>query len=232
MKFVFFLAFLSLYTTKSNPPISKVKISIAEPSDICYDPISNHFIVVSDEGLIKIMDRALNTIKMLKFHGCDFEAVSVVDSVIYVSDESGKRILEFSVNTYENIATHDIHNSGALNEGIEGLTYNPKTRQFIASYEKNPVSLIIMNDDFQILKRINLPMLSDISAITYFNGFLYVLSDEDASLSKLDINSYKVLGTTYFNVINPEGVAFLNTDSFVIVSDAEQKIYTFSNVEF
>jgi uncharacterized protein YjiK len=33
-------------------------------------------------------------------------------------------------------------------------------------------------------------------------------------------------------VINPEGVAFLNSDSFVIVSDAEQKLYTFSNAEF
>lgn len=226
------MALLSIHLPKTITCNTKVKIDIEEPSDICFDPISKHFVVVSDEGTIKIMDESMHTIKVLRFHGSDFEAVSLVDSFIYVSDESAKRILQFSLNTYQNIASYDIHNLGALNEGIEGLTYNPSNKQFIAAYEKNPVALIIMNDNFQQLKRINLSMFSDISSLTYFNGFLYVLSDEDASLSKLDINSYKLLGTTYFNVINPEGVAFLNTDSFVIVSDAEQKLYTFSNVEF
>lgn len=229
MKLLFLLALLSIHLPKTITCNTKVKIDIEEPSDICFDPISKHFVVVSDEGTIKIMDESMHTIKVLRFHGSDFEAVSLVDSFIYVSDESAKRILQFSLNTYQNIASYDIHNLGALNEGIEGLTYNPSNKQFIAAYEKNPVALIIMNDNFQQLKRINLSMFSDISSLTYFNGFLYVLSDEDASLSKLDPTSFAVLKTVYFNMINPEGVAFINEDSFVIVSDAEQKVYSFNN---
>lgn len=225
---------LMLFQTASKPSkyknyTSKSTIDITEPSDICYDETTSTFYVVSDEGTIKIKDHDLHTLRTLRYKGSDFEAVCVVDTLLYVSDESGKQIIAFSTRSNEIITTYDIHNIGGLNAGIEGLTYNTKTNTFIGSYEKDPVALIEFDRNFHEIKKINMKKISDISSLTFHKGYLYILGDEDASLSKVDPVSYQVLNTVYFNIINPEGVTFIGgSDSFLVVSDAMQKMYTFN----
>jgi uncharacterized protein YjiK len=232
----FLMVTLMLFQSTSKPSkfikySFKSTIDITEPSDICYDETTSTFYVVSDEGTIKIKDRDLHTLKTLRYKGSDFEAVCVVDTLIYVSDESGKQVIAFSTRSNEIVTTYDIRNIGGLNAGIEGLTYNSKTSTFIGSYEKDPVVLIEYDKNFHEIKKINMKKISDISALTFHRGYLYVLSDEDASLSKVDPTSYQVLNTVYFDIINPEGVTFIGgSDSFLVVSDAMQKIYTFNAV--
>lgn len=204
------------------------KIDIEEPSDIFFDIQTRHYFVVSDEGTLKVKDEQMKTIHTLKKNGADFEAVCIVDSFIYISEESSKRILQYNINSYELINTIDIHNFGALNAGIEGLTYNKATNTFFASYEKEPTAVIEFDIHFNQIRKIILKDVSDISSLYYFNNFLYVLSDEDASLLKFDPTTMHLVDKIKFKIINAEGVSFIDNDTFLIVSDASQKIYTFN----
>ncbi|MEI6311229.1 MAG: SdiA-regulated domain-containing protein [Bacteroidota bacterium] len=203
------------------------KIDIEEPSDIFFDIQTHHYFIVSDEGTLKVKDEQMKTIHTLKKKGADFEAICVVDSFIYISEESSKRILQYDMNSYELVNTYDIHNFGSLNAGIEGLTYNKKTNTFFASYEKEPTAIIEFDIHFNQIRKVILKDVSDISSLYYYNNYLYVLSDEDASLLKFDPTSLHVVDKIKFKIINAEGVSFVDDNTFLIVSDASQKIYTF-----
>lgn len=228
---IYYLVLFLLYILPAKtitPYISKSKIDIEEPSDIFFDTSYERYYVVSDEGTIKVKDKDMLTIHTIKKVGYDFEAVCVVDSFIYVVDESNKRILKYNISSYKLVNTYDVKNNSPLNSGIESLAYNKKTKTFFAAMEKGPVTILEFDMNFTQIRKVVVKDFSDISSLTFHGDYLYVLSDEDASLSKLDPISLDIIETKYFHIINAEGVTFNASNEAVIVSDALQNIYKFN----
>ena len=94
--------------------------------------------------------------------------------------------------------------------------------------EKDPIYLFELNEDLSIYNEILLDGIArDISAATYHEDHLWLLSDEDRTVFKLNPNNYKVLGAWKFPIINPEGLVFNKKGQMVIVSDDMEKFFIF-----
>ena len=121
---------------------------------------------------------------------------------------------------------------GGRNKGYEGLTYNKAKGVFSLFVEKDPLFVFELNEKLEKINEINLGNLArDISAATYYNNHLWVLSDEDRTIFKLNPNDYSVLSKWEIPVLNAEGIAFLPNGNFIVTSDALDCLYYFNNPE-
>ena len=71
----------------------------------------------------------------------------------------------------------------------------------------------------------------DISSASFHNDFLWLLSDEDRTVLKLNPITYEVIEKWLLPVINPEGFAFDKDSNLVVTCDDMQRIYYFNNPE-
>ena len=207
--------------------IQKIRTQVPEPSDIVYTQDFSGFYSVSDQGVLFRTDTNGHIIQKAKHTGTDFEGVYADDQFVYVTDERNRSVLVYSADQLTFIKQYQIPYLGAANEGYEGITFNQKKKCFVLCIEKNPVSLVELNEQFQQLGSYLIPHVSDLSSLCYYNNFLYALSDEDEKVLKLDPISYAVLSSWKIPVTNPEGICFDKQGHLVIQSDKDQKIYKF-----
>jgi uncharacterized protein YjiK len=121
---------------------------------------------------------------------------------------------------------------GGRNRGYEALTFNKDKNTFILVVEKDPITLLELDVHFSIINEINLSKIArDIAAATFHNGFLWLLSDEDRVVLKLNATTYQVSEKWKLPVINPEGLTFDKDGNLVITCDDMQRIYYFNNPE-
>ena len=206
----------------------KFRTQVPEPSDLVYTKDYSKFYCVSDQGFLFLTDTAGHILKQAKHTGTDFEGVFADDQYVYVSDERTRRVLLYDVESLTHIKQYEVMYSGAANEAYEGITFNKKKNCFLLCIEKNPTTLFELNKDFQKLAEIPIKSVSDISSICYYNDFIYVLSDEDEKVLKLDPTTYAILSSWKIPVTNPEGICFDAQGHLVIQSDKDQKIYKFN----
>ena len=92
--------------------------------------------------------------------------------------------------------------------------------------------LFELDTDFKITNQTDLSAVaSDISSARYYDGFLWLLSDEDMMLLKLNPTTFDVLKKWSLPVINPEGLAFDKNGNILISCDDMQRVYYFNNPE-
>jgi len=213
-------------------PIKSVSVKIPEPSDICYDSKTDTFFIVSDTGVLYETDKDFNVLKKQVQKGTDFEAVASDGSFVYAVDESNRTIYKYDSKTFKLIKSTVIPYDGARNKGYESFDFNKTTNKFALLTESNPVLLFELDTEFKITNQTDLSsMASDISSARFYDGFLWLLSDEDMMLLKVNPLTYDVIKKWSLPVINPEGLAFDKEGNIVISCDDMQRVYYFNNPE-
>ena len=213
-------------------PTQWVATEIPEPSDICYNPKTDTFFIVSDKGILIECDNDLKIIRMNKQKNTDFEAVYAYDDYIYCVDESGRDIYEYKISDFSSTRVINKPVSGAENKGYESLTYNNDKNIYLLITESDPTILFELDKDFQTINQVDISYIAkDISSATYHNRFLWLLSDEDKQIIKVDPTNYKVVTRYEIPVSSPEGITFDKNDNLLITSDKKERIYYFNNPE-
>lgn len=229
------LGLLSIQCFAQNATILKpnrwISIAIPEPSDICYHANTNTFYVVSDNGILFETDADAKIIRQMKQPNCDFEAVYADDQWVYAVDETHRDIYIYDVNFKINRVVN-VPYSGGRNKGYEAIAFNKAKNTFIVITERDPITLFELDSNFKVSNQIDLSKIArDIASATYYQDALWLLSDEDMMLLKLNPNTYEVLQKWSLPVINPEGFAFDKDGNLLVTCDDMQRLYYFNNPE-
>jgi uncharacterized protein YjiK len=116
---------------------------------------------------------------------------------------------------------------GGRNEGIESLTYNENENAFYLCSEKDPCIFYKADSHFQVLEQFQIPGISEVSSMTFFNGQCYVLSDEASQIFLVNLNDYSIQRSWQLNLLNPEGICFDDKGNCWIVSDDMAMIFKY-----
>jgi len=212
-------------------PVRSISVDIPEPSDICYNPTTATFYIVSDDGILFEADKDGKVIRKIAEENADYEAVYADAQNIYAVDETHRNICIYDHN-FKKIKAINVPYSGGRNKGYEAITFNKNKNSLIVITEKDPITLLELDTNFKITNQVDLSAIaSDIAAATYYNDFLWLLSDERMMVFKLNPATYEVLGKWSLPVINPEGMAFDAAGNLMVTCDDMQRIYYFNNPE-
>ncbi|GCD77053.1 hypothetical protein JCM31826_05350 [Thermaurantimonas aggregans] len=230
---LFVLSIASAYPQKIKKtkiaPYMSHYIEVSEPSGLVYYPNNNSLFIVSDNGDLFETTLDGKILRQAHYEGVDFEAVTFVNGLLYVVEERHRNVLVFDPKELKLLHTFHIPYSGGRNKGFESIAYIPDSRKFILITEKDPVYVMEFDTAFRPLNVYRFEAARDISSATYFEGFLYLLSDEDRTIFQLSPKDYSIVQAWKVPIINPEGIMFLPDRSLRIVSDDREKLYYFKN---
>lgn len=228
MRALFLLLFFSSYLQAQDIeqifPKQKISVPVEEPSDVCV--IGNEFIVVSDKGDVFALSKDFSQKRLLHANLSDPEGVFCAGDSIWVAEERSRLVTQLLYTNPASIRSVEIPYSGGRNKGYEAICRNAKGNWLIFT-EKEPVWMIELDAQFHEIGRTILQLRGDVSSAAFYNGHLFLLSDEAACVWKMDLASNKILKTYTFNILNAEGLCFDADGGMWILSDAEQKIYQF-----
>ena len=217
---------------KKLKPERFVTLAIPEPSDLCFSFDKKSIFMVSDEGFLFETDKNGTIIRKANFEGVDCEAVFADEKFVYVVEETTREIKVFNLKDLTLEKTISLPYSGGRNKGYEAFTFNKSKNKYIVLTEKDPVFLFELDLEFKVFNKIKLEKIArDISAATYHNNFLWLLSDEDNTVFKLNPNNYEVLKKWKIKVLNPEGISFDENGNMLILSDDLKRLYFFKTPE-
>lgn len=211
-------------------PYETHRLSLNEPSEICYAG-QDKFIVLANKGFVYETNRAGKVIRKSKDTGLDIEGACIANDKLYVSDESLRLVMIYNLGDLSLMETKQLNYLGPRNLGFEAITFNPESETFLLATEKNPQVFAEYTKDFQPIRQFSLEGIREVSALTFHNGFLYVLSDEENSVFKINLQSKSVMQRWTLPLINPEGICFTPSGDMVIVSDDMGKLFCFKNPE-
>lgn len=210
---------------------SSVSLKIPEPSDIALSPSGNSFYIVSDNAILLETDLQGTVIRKSDVvKGIDFEGVWSDDRYVYVADETTRKIHLYSHKDLAHEKTLNFSYPGGRNKGVESITYNAAKKAFVLITETDPSIIFETDSNFVQLNEKEWNNSRDVSAATYHNDHIWILSDEDMTVFKCDPLTYEVIDRWKINVLNPEGIAFHN-NQMMILSDDLERMYFFSHPE-
>ncbi len=227
---LFFIGIAARPKVPKLKPSDSYRIEVSEPSDICTNPKNDNYFVVSDNGYLCEMSLDGKIIRKADWEGYDTEGVYATGDLVYVVEEMVRKIRVFDNESFKLLRTVTLPYSGGRNKGYECITYNPVKEKFIITTEKDPIYLFELDENLNVYNEIHMGKIArDISGATFHKGFLWLLSDEDRQVIKLNPNNYEVLERWEVPIINPEGIAFTSTNDLILVSDDMEKLFLFTN---
>ncbi|MFN3952423.1 MAG: SdiA-regulated domain-containing protein [Thermaurantimonas sp.] len=221
--------------TRQTPKPETIKpymshyIDVPEPSDLVYYAKYNSLFIVSDDGDLYETTLDGKIIRKSPIEGVDFEAITIVNDTLYVVEERHRNVLVIEPKDLKLIKTIQIPYAGGRNKSFESITYIPEKKSFLLITEKDPVYIMEFDRNFRSINIIRFQHARDISSATYYDGHLYLLSDEDRTIFKLSTLDYSILSAWKIPVINPEGILFMPDRTLRIISDDREKMYYFKN---
>lgn len=198
---------------------------VQEPSDITAGE-NDHFYVVSDHGKLAEIDASGHCLRFAKAEGGDYEGICQWAGRLYISEESFRQIRVYDPTSFELLKSVPVQYSGGRNEGAEAITYNEHKQCFLLITEKNPSLILETDTNFNVLAQFASPV-PEVSATTWHNGKLYLLSDEAHCVVEVEPVNYQVIREWLVPVINPEGLCFTQAGDLIIVSDDLSAYYQF-----
>ena len=227
------ILFIGLSFTNDKPkklkPTTGYHIDVKEPSDICRNPKNDNYFVVSDNGFLHEMNIEGKILRTADFEGYDCEGVYAEGDLVYVVEEMVRKIRVFDNASLELIRTVTIPYFGGRNKAYECITYNPEREVYIIITEKDPIILFELDASLNTVNEIRLGKIArDISGATYHNNALWLLSDEDRQVIKVNPSNYEVQDRWVVPIVNPEGIAFTKEGDLLLVSDDMEKLYSFN----
>ncbi|MBL6871256.1 MAG: SdiA-regulated domain-containing protein [Flavobacteriales bacterium] len=229
MKSILFFLAIALHTllfAQKLIPVSTVNLDIDEPSGIAFNKELSTYYIISDNGYLFQTDLTGKTIHSSSFKGYDFEGITFAKNKIYVSDEMMRKVHVFDLNL-KKTNTYQLNYQGGRNKGFESIAFIPEKNQFVLISEKEKIFIRKYDLNFRMIDEIIYDNLRDVSAVSYFDGFIYLLSDEDRTIVQMNLN-FEEIKRFEIPIINPEGIAFNNKSQMLIVSDNREKLYTFN----
>lgn len=206
------------------------QIPVSEPSGLDLSADEKSFWTVSDQNSkVYLIDGWGRIIKSFKVRGEDLEGITVIDdSTIAVVLERSREvvILDTAGNEIKRTA---IDLKGDINNGLEGITYDPSSKKYYIVNEKNPRLLITLDNNLAELKRDTLNFLKDVSGIFFDThvSTLWILSDESQRIFKTDLSGNPI-EEFKIKVTQPEGITFNKSHSkMYLVSDKTENLYVF-----
>jgi hypothetical protein len=202
----------------------KYTVPFNEPSDIIFQ--NGKFIICGDKAFVYSWLPNTQPVQ-LSVSDFDIEAVCSVQNKLYLSEETYQRIIEFDLETNKTKRQFPFKHFGGRNEGIESLTYNENENAFYLCSEKDPCIFYKADSHFQVLEQFQIPGISEVSSMTFFNGQCYVLSDEASQIFLVNLNDYSIQRSWQLNLLNPEGICFDDKGNCWIVSDDMAMIFKY-----
>jgi uncharacterized protein YjiK len=225
--FVFLL--LPALKTPCHKFTSWTKLRIAEPSGICVTA-DQHYFIASDDGILYEIDKDGKVLRS-RMLGMDLEDICAIGTDLYIMDESLRRVYVLDENTWKQKAMHHINYNGPRNKGFESITYIPEKKHFIVITEKNPILLMETDENFNVINEVQIDHINDMSSATYYNHKLWLLSDEDHTVFKVNPDDFTIENKFNVPIFNPEGICFNDDGTMRVVSDNMQRLYIFPNPE-
>lgn len=228
---------LSLYSQAQKietiKPIQKIHLKVPEPSDVSETIDHSGFWIISDHGVLYKIDYQGNVItKVADYKGRDCEGVYAMGDSIYVADEFTRRVGILDANTLKLAREVPVPFYGGRNQSYEAITFNEATQRLVLFTEKWPALARELNANFQIENEVNISSLArDISGATFHDGYMWLLSDEDQKVMKVNPITYKLIKAWHIPVLNPEGIVFDHKGQLVIVSDAMHTLFYFNAIQ-
>jgi len=217
---------------KKISPKNKFHTEVREPSDICLNPQNDNYFVVSDNGFLHEVDEQGKIVRTADFEGFDCEGVFADQEFVYVVEEMVRKIRVFDIANLTLQRTVILPYQGGRNKAYEAITFNEKKGHMIIITEKDPIYLFELDDKLNFYNEIHLGGIArDISAATFYQDRLFLLSDEDREIIEVNPENYEVLNRWKLPIINPEGVVFNKKDELIIISDDMEKFFVFDPKE-
>jgi len=211
-------------------PRTVIDLSVPEPSGLCFDKNTNSLWTVSDEDTtIFNINFSGKILRKIKINGFDLEGVTLLnDSTLITIFERSREVVFLNMKGEEQ-KRFSLKIGGELNEGLEGITYNPNNKHLYIIKEKNPCRLYETDLEGNVLVEKTLNISKDLSGLFYDirNNQLWIISDESRSIFKCKTDG-TVLEQFQVDIIQIEGITIDFTASkLYLVSDHEEKLYIF-----
>ena len=207
------------------------KIPVPEPSGLALSSDERNFWVVSDENSkVYLIDSWGRVVKSFKVNGEDLEGITVIDdSTLAVVLERTREVVILDTSGLE-LKRAKLDLDGELNNGLEGISYDPEEKKFFVLNEKKPRLLLTLDENLIEIKRDTLNYAKDVSGI-YFDAVdknLWILSDESQRIFKTDLSGNPI-EEIKIKVTQPEGITFNKARTkMYIVSDKTENLYVFN----
>jgi len=237
--FVIFLSSVLFALSCANKKEENVKtlifsiseeLPVPEPSgiDLSYD--EKAFWIVSDQdSKVYLIDSWGKEVKNFTVNGEDLEGITVVDdSTLAVVLERTREVVLLDTSGKE-LKRKTIDLEGELNSGLEGITYNPKKKNFYILNEKDPGLLLTLDQNLIEQKRDKLKFAKDYSGIFFDDNdnILWILSDESKRIFKTDLSG-NTIEEFKIKVDQPEGITLNKARTkLFLVSDVTGNLYIF-----
>jgi uncharacterized protein YjiK len=200
--------------------------AVPEPSDACLAENEQSLFMVSDNGFLFETDLEGKILRKSNIIGIDFEAICLANGLLYISDESARKIYCVNPADLTINKTFNLNYAAGRNSGFEAIAFNEASKLFYLVSEKSPIVIRVYNEQFQQVNEINFDTTSDISGACFYQNNLWLLSDEEHLAMQLDEN-YKVIKQFDFSILNPEGFFFNKQGDLTVISDDMAKLYQF-----
>jgi len=200
--------------------------AVPEPSDACLSTNEQSLFVVSDDGFLFETDLEGKILRKSTIVGIDFEAICLANGLLYISDESARKIYCVNPADLTINKTFNLTYAAGRNSGFEAIAFNETSKSFYLVSEKSPIIIRVYNEQFQQVNEINFDTTTDISGACFYQNKLWLLSDEEHLIMQLDEN-FKVQKTLDVKILNPEGFFFNKQGDLTVISDDMAKLYQF-----
>lgn len=213
-------------------PSASFNFEIREPSDIVFNPLKGTLFVVSDNGYLAETTLEGKRIRASEEIGYDIEGVTLRGNDIVLVDEF-TRVIGVYDRDFNRLRNVRVNYSGGRNSAFEAITWIPEHRTFVTLTEKNPIWVFVLNEDFVIQDEFELPIgVRDISAATWHQGHIWLLSDDDRTVFKCTYPRFDVVRAWRLPIINPEGLTFDSKGNLLVCSDDRERLYVFDASHF
>ncbi|MDZ7625083.1 MAG: SdiA-regulated domain-containing protein [Ignavibacteriaceae bacterium] len=130
------------------------KIPVPEPSGLALSFDEKEFWVVSDENSkVYLVDSWGRLVKSFKVIGEDLEGITVIDdSTLAVVLERTREVVILDTSGLE-LKRAKLDLEGELNNGLEGISYDPEEKKFFVLNEKKPRLLLTLDENLNELTR-------------------------------------------------------------------------------
>jgi len=211
--------------------LKKYNLSLPEPSGLALTFNEDGFWTVSDNNSrVYKLNTQGKIVKKFKVTGEDIEGITVIDeqTLAVVLERSREAVI---LDTAGNeLRRKKIDLEGEKNMGLEGITFNPRNKNFYVLSEKKPGLLIQLDFELNELSRDTLNFAKDYSGIYYDseNDILWIVSDESKLIAKTDLKG-NLIEKFDIDIIQAEGICIDKArKNIYLVSDKKEELYVYN----
>lgn len=202
--------------------VSSYQLDVQEPSGLSLSDDGNLWIVSDQSDKVFLYTKDGKKLIDFEVKGKDFEGIVQVDenTLALVSEEKSEII--FINKSGKEKDVKKIDNDLGGNSGIEGIAHS--NGSFYLVNEKEPY-LFTLNSEYKIESKRKINKAKDLSGMCYFNGNLWLISDESEKIYKCSLSG-DVIAEYKIDIPQAEGIA-IEGDNIYIVSDKTSMLYIY-----